>query len=86
MRAQFTAVVQKGDVICMEEKHLNMVPLWHKYSLSIEEAAKYYGIGEKRLRRLAYEHEGDNFLLEVGNRIRFKRKLFEDYLDVAAMV
>ena len=60
--------------------------IWHKYSLSIEEAAEYYGIGEKRLRRLAYEHEGDNFLLEVGNRIRFKRKLFEDYLDVAAMV
>ena len=28
------------------------IPVWRKYSLSIQEAASYYGIGEKRLRNL----------------------------------
>ena len=70
----------------MEEKRTFTVPLWHKYSLSIEEAAEYYGIGEKRLRKLAYENEGESFLLGVGNRIRFKRRLFEEYLDLSATV
>ena len=31
---------------------ISPVPIWHKYSLSIEEAAQYYGIGVKRLRSL----------------------------------
>ena len=57
------------------------VPLWEKYSLSIQEAADYYGIGEKRLRQIAYENQGENFVLEIGTHIRFKRKLFEEYLD-----
>ena len=57
------------------------VTLWRKYSLSIQEAAKYYGIGEKRLRQIAYENQGEDFVLEIGSHIRFKRKLFEEYLD-----
>ncbi len=50
------------------------------------EAAEYYGIGEKRLRQIAGENEGADFILEVGSHIRFKRKLFEDYLDTASTV
>ncbi|MFR3836088.1 MAG: excisionase [Eubacterium sp.] len=48
--------------------------------------AEYYGIGEKRLRQIAGENEGADFILEVGSHIRFKRKLFEDYLDTASTV
>ena len=55
-----------------------------KYSLNVSEAAEYYRIGEKRLRQIAGENEGADFILEVGSHIRFKRKLFEDYLDTAA--
>ncbi len=62
------------------------VPVWHKYSLSVEEAAAYYGIGEKRLRSIAVEHEHDGFILEIGSHIRFKRKRFEEYLDSATAV
>lgn len=65
----------------MEEIQTNKVPLWRKYSLSIQEAAEYYGIGEKRLRRIANEHLDEDFILEIGAHIRFKRKLFEKYLD-----
>ena len=57
------------------------IPVWRKYSLNVSEAAEYYGIGEKRLRQLAYENHGSDFILEIGTHIRFKRKLFEEYLD-----
>lgn len=60
--------------------------IYHKYSLNVSEAAEYYGIGEKRLRQIAGENEGADFILEVGSHIRFKRKLFEDYLDTASTV
>lgn len=59
----------------------NRVPIWKKYSLNISEAADYYGIGEKRLRQIANENLGADFILEIGSHTRFKRKLFEEYLD-----
>lgn len=68
-----------------EVKH-NIVPIWEKYSLSVEEAAEYYGIGEKRLRGIAAEHYNDGFILSVGTHVRFKRRLFEEYLDMASAV
>ena len=53
------------------------IPVWKKYSLNVSEAAEYYGIGEKRLRQIAGENEGADFILEVGSHIRFKRKLLD---------
>ena len=49
------------------------VPVWKKYSLNVSEAAEYYGIGEKRLRQIAGENEGADFILEVGKRTEIKR-------------
>ena len=57
------------------------VPIWRKYSLSVEEACEYFGVGEKRLYALIHEHEGANFLLELGSHVRIKRVLMEKYLD-----
>ena len=57
------------------------IPVWEKYSLNVPEAAEYYGIGEKRLRQIANENEGADFILKVGSHVRFKRKMFEDYLN-----
>ena len=68
------------------ESYRKTIPVWKKYSLNVSEAAEYYGIGEKRLRQIAGENEGADFILEVGSHIRFKRKLFEDYLDTASTV
>ena len=34
------------------------VPIWEKYTLTIEEASKYFRIGEKKLRKLAEENIG----------------------------
>ena len=49
------------------------VPVWEKYSLNIPEAAEYYGIGEKRLRQIANENVGADFILEINgeNNVHF---------------
>lgn len=69
-----------------EDKIKYIVPVWKKYSLNIQEAAEYYGIGEKRLRQIADANMGADFILEIGTHIRFKRRLFEEYLDMATAV
>lgn len=61
-------------------KEIN-VPVFEKYLLTIEEAAVYFGIGQKKLRRLAEESTGANWVLMNGNRLLIKRKMFEHVLD-----
>ena len=57
------------------------VPIWEKYTLTIEEAAKYFRIGEKKLRQLAEENPNANWLIMNGNRMQIKRKQFEKIID-----
>ena len=57
------------------------VPISEKYTLTIEEAAKYFRIGEKKLRKLAEENPDANWLMMNGNRIQIKRKQFEKIID-----
>lgn len=59
----------------------NDVPIWEKYTLTIEEAAKYFRIGEKKLRQLAEENPTANWLIMNGNRVQIKRKQFEKIID-----
>ena len=59
----------------------NAVPIWEKYTLTIEEAAKYFRIGEGKLRKLAEENPSAPWVLMNGNRIQIKRKLFEKLID-----
>lgn len=62
------------------------VPLWKRYALSIPEAAKYFGVGEKRLYQIIAENEGADFILEIGSHIKIKRELFGRFLDRATCV
>lgn len=62
------------------------IPFWEQYTLSIEEAAEYFRIGQKRLRRIISENPDADFILMNGNRIQIKRKLFEDFIDMATAV
>ncbi len=57
------------------------VPIWEKYTLTIEEAAKYFRIGEGKLRKLAEENPSASWILMNGNRIQIKRKKFEKLID-----
>ena len=58
-----------------------VVPIWQKYTLSIEEAALYFRIGETKLRRILADNPNAEFILYNGNRVQIKRKLFELFID-----
>ena len=57
------------------------VPIWEKYTLTIDEAAKYFRIGENKLRKLAEENPAAGWVIMNGNRIQIKRKQFEKMID-----
>ena len=57
------------------------IPIWEKYTLSIEEAAAYFRIGEDKLRRIINENRNADYLLWNGNRVQIKRVKFEKYVD-----
>lgn len=57
------------------------IPVWEKYTLTIEEASKYFCIGENKLRRLAEKNKHANWLIMNGNRIQIKRRQFEKVID-----
>lgn len=57
------------------------VPVWKRYTLTLSEAAAYYHIGEKKLRRIADLYMNEDFILFNGNRVLFKKDKFEQFLD-----
>ena len=62
------------------------IPYWEKYMLTLREAAEYFHIGEKKMRQIVEENMDAKFLLENGNRIMIKKKLFEEYLNDASVI
>ena len=64
----------------------NEIPYWEKYMLTLREAAEYFHIGEKKMRQIVDENMDANFLLESGNRVMIKCKLFEEFLDRASVI
>lgn len=64
-------------------------PIHEKYTLSIEQAADYFGIGQRKMRQIANEHMNDNsanFVLQNGAKIQIKRKLFEQFIDKTSCI
>ena len=57
------------------------VAIWEKYTLTIEEAARYFRIGEKKLRKLVEENPDAGWLIMNGNRAQIKRRQFEKVID-----
>ncbi len=64
----------------------NRIPSWRRYTLTIEEAAEYYHIGEGKLRYLAQRHPMADFVIQNGNRVLIKRERFERFLDEATVI
>ena len=60
---------------------INEIPIWEKYTLSVEEAAAYFRIGEGKLRQLIEVDKSAKFLLRNGNRVQIKREMFERFVD-----
>lgn len=61
-----------------KERH---IPIWERYTLSVEEAAEYFRIGENKLRKVINDNQDADFILWNGNRPQIKRKIFEGYID-----
>lgn len=76
------------DKINYQEPYKNSVyvPISEKYTLTIEEASKYFRIGENKLRKLAEENLMSSWVLMNGNRIQIKRKQFEKIIDTLNVI
>jgi len=62
------------------------IPFWERYTLSIEEAAAYFRIGENKLRKLISENPDADFILWNNTRAQIKRKKFENYIDRISLI
>lgn len=60
---------------------MTQIPFWERYTMSIEEAAAYFRVGENKLRKLISEDNDADYILWNGNRPQIKRKKFEEYID-----
>ena len=54
------------------------IPICEKYMLTINEAAAYFSIGVKKLRRMAEDNEG-KVAITIGSRYLIVREKFEEY-------
>lgn len=64
------------------EKKIELVPLWERATLNLEEATAYSGIGRHTLCELA-DDPNCEFILWVGKKRLFKRKKLEEYIEKA---
>ena len=59
----------------------NFVPIWEKFTLTVNEAAQYFNLGEKKIRKLADDYEDYGFVLQNGNKTLIKRSKFEEFIN-----
>ena len=59
----------------------NQVPIKDKFCLTIDEAAAYFNIGEKKLRKIVTENLYSDFVIQNGVKYLIKRKRFESFLN-----
>ena len=64
----------------MRRSKKDEVPIWHKCTLSIEEAVAYSNIGEGKIRELLNDSECP-FVLFIGRKMLIKRVKFEEFLE-----
>lgn len=57
------------------------IPIWEQYTMTIEEASKYFRIGETKLRKLVEANLNEPWVIRNGNRTQIKRKQFEKIID-----
>ena len=64
----------------------NEVRLCEKYALTLPEAAAYFGIGEKKLRKMIDDYSHMGLFLQVGVKRMIKREKFAAFLDATSAV
>ena len=68
-------------VCLLVKKFTKAIKYYSLHNHSIEEASKYFRIGEKKLRKLAEENLDAGWVIVNGNRVQIKRKQFEKIID-----
>lgn len=68
-----------------DDKKNVIVPVCEKYTLTIKEAAAYFNVGTKKLRRLAEENT-DRFAVFSGNKYLIIRTKFEKFIDESSEI
>lgn len=59
----------------------NFVPIWEKFTLTVNEAAQYFNLGEKKIQKLADDYKDYGFVLQNGNKTLIKRNKFEEFIN-----
>ena len=54
------------------------IPLRERYCLTINEAAAYFGVGQKRMRKLVIDNVGTDAVIQNGVKYLVKRQKFEE--------
>ena len=67
------------NVVNIEPNENKSESLKDKYMLTIKEAAFYFNIGTKKMRRIAEDNLG-NIAVYCGNRFLIIRQKFEDFI------
>ena len=57
------------------------VPIWEKYSLTLDEAAAYFGIGVNKLREMSDEPNCQFVIFNGSKRLIKRQKLEENLVD-----
>ena len=63
-----------------KEQKMQIVPIWERVTITLEEAAAYTGIGVCKLREMSNE-PGCDFVIWVGGRRLFKRRKLDEFLE-----
>ena len=58
----------------------NSIPIWQKYTLSIEEASRYFSIGEKKFLKLAEENPNTNWPISADIFLESMGEKFRSYI------
>ena len=64
----------------------NQVQIKDKFCLTIDEAAAYFNIGQKKLRKIVTENLDSGFVIQNGVKFLIKREQFEKYLDALTTI
>ena len=77
MEGELHMAIEKQDTSGSAENTL--VPVSEKYTLTIKEAAAYFNIGIKKMRRIAEDNLG-TVAVYCGNRFLIIRPRFEEFI------
>ena len=64
----------------------NQVQIKDKFCLTIDEAAAYFNIGQKKLRKIVTENLDSGFVIQNGVKFLIKREQFKKYLDALTTI